>query len=114
MMLLLRNIFLLLILLSPYSVFSQAQETTAGEVFFNFVDQHTQDIEGVMGARWFDDIFEHTKLWTVSDAERFLNLLVESEYPTFLILTILKIHSLYKEYKNKLQIFSFKQAVMFL
>ena len=58
--------------------------------FFNFVDEHTEDIEGVMGATWFNDIFEHTQLWTVSDAERFLNLLVESEYPTPHILTILR------------------------
>ena len=43
-----------------------------------------------MGARWFDDIFEDTESWTASDAERFLNLLTESKYPTFLILTILR------------------------
>ena len=43
-----------------------------------------------MGARWFDDIFEHTQLWTVSDAERFLNLLTESKYSTPHILTILR------------------------
>ena len=88
-MLLLRSIFFF-ILLFHCSVFSQAQERTAGEVFFDFIDQHTQDIEDVMEPTWFDDIFKDTESWTSSDARRFLNLLAESEYSTSHILIILR------------------------
>ena len=90
---LLRSLFFLLILLFHCAVFSQAQQAaqiTAGEIFFNFVDEHTEDVEDTMGSTWFDDISKHTKPWTVRDATEFLNSLEASEFPVPHILTILK------------------------
>ena len=87
-MMLFRSLFFVLVLLFHCTVFSQTQP--AGEAFFDFVDQYTEDIEESMGSTWLDDIFEHTELWTASHASAFLNSLEASELSTSHILTILR------------------------
>ncbi len=92
-MLLLRFIVFLLILLFQCAAFSQALPTkhiTADEVFFGFVDQHTEDFDATMGPTWLDEILEHTESWAASDATELLNSLEVSSFPTPHILTILK------------------------
>ncbi len=92
-MLLLRSIVFLLILLFQCAAFSQALPTkhiTADEVFFGFVDQHTEDFDATMGPTWLDEILEHTKSWAASDATKLLNSLEASKFPIPHILTILK------------------------
>ena len=87
-MMLFRSLFFVLILLFHCTVFSQTQ--SAGEVFFNFVDEYTEDVEESMGSMWFDDIFEHTELWTSSQASAFLDSLEASELSIPQILATLK------------------------
>ena len=89
---LLRSLLFLLILLFHCVVFSQAQQSaqiTAGEIFFNFVDEHTEDVEDTMGSTWFDDIFKHTESWTANDANELLDSL-KVEFPIPRILIILR------------------------
>ncbi len=105
-MLLLRSLFFLLILLFHYAVFSQTRPTTAGEVFFNFVELHTEDVESIMGPTWFDDVFNDTESWTVSGAAELLNVL--EPLPTPHTLTVLKDTESLRRVQSRLDRFHFQ------
>ena len=57
-----------------------SERLTAGEVFFNYVDDHlgTSEIENRMGSEWLTLILTHTEKWTDRDAIDFLNFLEAS------------------------------------
>ena len=60
---------------------ARSERLTAGEIFFNYVDNHlgTSELENRMGTEWLTRIFDHTKSWTDRDATEFLNFLEASE-----------------------------------
>ena len=65
---------------------------TAGEVFFNYVDNHlgTSEIEDRMGSKWLTLILTHTQNWTDRNAIDFLNFLEASEVQLESILNLLQ------------------------
>ena len=107
-MFLLRFLFFLLIVLFHPSVFSKTQEITTAEVFFDFVDQHIEDIEDIMGSTWLNNILKHTESWTASDATEFLNSLKISGLSAPYILTILKDTELLQRIQEKLNRLQFQ------
>ena len=69
-----------------------SERLTAGEVFFNYVDNHlgTSEIEDRMGSEWLTLIVTHTENWTDRDATDFLNFLETSEVQLESILNLLQ------------------------
>ena len=101
-------LFLSIIILFHPPVFSRTQQTTAAEVFFDFVDQHTKDIDVTMGSTWLNNILKHTESWTASDANEFLNSLKTSNFSVPHILAILKDTESLQRIQGRLNSFQFQ------
>ena len=104
MKILLRFVLLFIILSVHFSAFSYSKKTAA-DVFFNFVviEVGADHLEDVMGSEWLESIINRTELWTVSDAENFLNSLKSSRISKNDILQIIRDTS-YLQYLKKRQV----------